>query len=240
MGAYCASGSAGNLGHDAAMRIWHPTLTSVLRLALRPAQRLGAMLLPGAVVLVALIGCEPRQQIVRGQVVVMADNLLRSEGKDYGDPIEVLEGTGPAADGHRWWQVRYRNGAYVLVDAHSGWARWPSADFQPQIKAKSASQATPAVAIVQEGTLVLQVTAPTELSTDAVGTLEREVARLNALAATTGLHPLFSVRTDRQGRSSLLYGWQGDRGIAHDQAVVDWVKLHTTYADMVWVDLLTR
>ena len=209
------------------MRIWSLPLVALLALL-------------GLLALLALTGCEPRQQIVRGQVVVIADNLLHSEGKDLGDPVEVLEPTGPSADGRTWWQVRYRNGTYVLVDAYSGWARWPGPGFQPQVKAKSAHVATPTVAIVQEGSLVLQLTAPAELATDAAGTLEREASRLNALAATTGLHPLFSVRTDRQNRSSLMYGWQGDRGIAQDQAVVEWVKLHTTYADPVWVDLLTR
>ena len=217
------------------MRTWY-----LSRLSRWTSLRSTGSLLPLAVMLVLVTACEPRQQIVRGQVVVIADNLLHSEGKDFGDPVEVLEGIAPAADGHRWWQVRYRNGTYVLVDAQSGWARWPSADFQPQIKAKSASKATPSVAIVQEGTLVLQLTPPDVLTTEAAGTLEREVARLNALAATTGLHPLFSVRTDRQNRSSLLYGWQGDRGIAQDQAVADWVKLHTSYTDSMWVDLLTR
>ncbi len=195
-------------------------------------------LLPLVVLL--LTGCEPRQQIVRGQVVVIADNLLHSEGKDLGDPVEVLEPVAPAADGHRWWQVQYRDGTYVLVDALSGWARWPAAGYQPQLKAKPVHKATPGIAIVREGSLVLQLTPPTELASDAAGTLEREAARLNALAATTGLHPLFSVRTDRQNRSSLLYGWQGDRGIAQDQAVADWVTLHTTYTEPQWVDLLSR
>ncbi len=205
------------------MRTWFPSaLAAVL----------------GLVVLFGLTGCEPRQQIVRGQVVVIADNLLHSEGKDFGDPVEVLEPTAPGTDGHLWWQVHYRNGTYVLVDGKSGWARWPPPGFQPQIKAHAAHQPTAAIAIVQEGSLVLQLTAPTELATAEAGTLEREAARLNALASTTGLHPLFSVRSDRQNRSSLLYGWQGDRGIAQDQAVVDWVKLRTTYVDPVWVDLL--
>lgn len=192
-----------------------------------------------------LVGCDKRPPINRGQAAAIADNVQRQNGVDWGDPTEVLE-PAPGADGRSWWQLRYRGEHLILVDGASGWGRLPPPGYQPRIKVRQVAApalsgqpaATPATApIVTEGSQVLRLTDPAELSPEALGTLEREAAQLNVTAAQTGLHPLFSVRTDRQGRSTLLYGWQGDRGMARDEKAVDWVKSRTARVP-VWVELL--
>ena len=184
-----------------------------------------------------LVACEPRSPLNRGQVVAISDNLQRQEGVMWGDPVEVL-GPAPAADGRSWWQVRYAGGELALVDAASGWARRPWPGYAPRsrpVPVATVAGTTPLV--ILDGSLVLQLSAPEELSTERVGELEREAARLNALAVQHQLHPLFSLRTDRQGRSSLLYGWQGDRGIARDEQIADWVRLRTSWR-ATWIELL--
>lgn len=192
-------------------------------------------LIPVAVLLIA--GCESRPPINRGQAAGIADNLQRERGLAWGDPEESLEPAATGTDGHRWWQLRYRDGGIILVDADSGWARLPPPGYVARARAARGHALEPAPVIVEEGSLVLRLTEPVELPTEREGELEREAARLNQLATQTGLHPLFSLRTDRQGRASLLYGWQGDRGIARDQRVTEWVRVRTTYAP-AWVDLL--
>jgi hypothetical protein len=184
-----------------------------------------------------LTACEPRAPLNRGQVVAIGDNLQRQEGVMWGDPAEVLA-PGPAADGRSWWQVRYPGGELVLVDATTGWARRPWAGYAPRSQAvpvAAVAGATPLVVI--DGSLVYQLAAPEELTTERLGEMEREAARLNALAVQYQLHPLFSLRIDRQGRSSLLYGWQGDRGIARDEHIADWVRLRTPWRGE-WIELL--
>ena len=184
-----------------------------------------------------LVACEPRSPLNRGQVVAICDNLQRQEGVMWGDPVEVLS-PAPAAEGHNWWQLRYAGGELALVDAASGWARRPWPGYAPRsrpVPVAAVAGTTPTV--ILDGSLVLQLSVSEELSTERVGELEREAARLNALAAQQQLHPLFSLRTDRQGRSSLLYGWQGDRGIARDEHIADWVRLRTPWRG-TWIELL--
>ena len=184
-----------------------------------------------------LTSCEARPPINRAQAAGIADNLQRERGLAWGDPEEALEPAAPGADGHRWWQLRYRDGGVILVDGDSGWARLPPAGYAPRARAVHTRASDPVPVVVAEGSLVLRLTEPAELATEREGELEREAARLNELATRTGLHPLFSLRTDRQGRASLLYGWQGDRGIAEDHHAVDWVRLRTSYT-AAWIDLL--
>lgn len=195
-------------------------------------------LIPVSVVTALLIaGCESRPPLNRGQAVGSADNLQRERGLAWGDPEESLEPATAGTDGHRWWQLRYRDGGIILVDADSGWARLPPADYVARARAVPRPASDPAPVVIEEGSLVLRLTEPAEIATEREGELEREAARLNQLATRTGLHPLFSLRTDRQGRACLLYGWQGDRGIARDERVAEWVRLRTVYAT-AWVDLL--
>jgi hypothetical protein len=95
--------------------------------------------------------------------------------------------------------------------------------------------------MLQDGSFIYCLKAPAELGDGGVAELEREAARLNALAATTNLYPLFSVRTDHTGKSALIYGWQGDRGMAQDERLGQWVALRTAYAPTAyWSDLLPR
>ena len=201
---------------------------------------LGAMrgslrfLVPVLAMLVA--GCDPRPPIERFQVGAIAANLQVRDGLTWGDPRDIQP---PALwNGHRWWQVSYGPERIILVDADSGWARLPGPGYVPRHGAVQAPPTLRQATAVNEGSWIL-VVAPSAVRADQdVSALEREVARLNALAGQTGLHPLFSVRTDQQGRTALVYGWQGDRGIAQDARVDDWLRLRTDHRDVRWVDLL--
>lgn len=188
--------------------------------------------------LLGVAGCEPRTPLSRGQAASIADNVQRQNGVNWGDPIEVLPPPPSSPDGHRWWQVRYHGDRLILVDADSAWGRLPPEGYVPVVAAASAHASAATATVLLEGSWVLHLTTPAELDGDHLGALEREAVRLNALAAQTGLQPVFSVRTDRQGRSVLLYGWQGDRGIAQDLHVSEWVGLHAPDRAAVWVDLL--
>ena len=200
------------------------------------------------VALFAAAGCEPRQPLTRTQVSGKADSHLRNQGLDWGDPVEVLAPDTAAADGRRWWQLRYepradRTGGrsaphVVLVDDASGWMRFPDAGYvlrRPAVHTGAAPE--PTVVVVREGTRILLLADPVDDTPTRSGELAREAARLNGMAAATGLHPLFSVRRDRHGRSALIYGWQGDRGMAEDPAVLDWLHARTPYANAQWIDL---
>ena len=99
-----------------------------------------------------------------------------------------------------------------------------------------AASPSPAV-VVQDGPFVLLLTPPTVLSREAVSALDNEASRLNAIAATSGLYPIFLTRRDDQGRSALVYGWQGDHGIQRDSAVTLWLSKHSSYTATTWVDL---
>ena len=190
------------------------------------------------------VGCVAPPPISRGAAAGIADNVQRAHSMNWGDPVEVLPPSAPDAQGHRWWQVRYPGTPprLILIDADSGWGRLPPADYvargQAQVPPSPAAARPP---MLQDGSFIYCLTAPAEADAAAVAELEREAARLNALAATTDLYPLFSVRTDRSQRSALIYGWQGDRGMARDEHVAQWVALRTTYAPTaVWSDLLPR
>jgi hypothetical protein len=204
------------------------------------------------VLLVALLlmaGCEPRQPLTRVEVVGIADSLLRTNGLAWSDPVEVIEPPmQPDPDGRRWWQLRYepradrtgdRTAPYVIiVDDATSWARFPTDSYvvrRPPLRTGEPPPATPA--LVREGTRIMLLTEPAEITPERTGELTREAARLNGMAAATGLHPLFSVRRDRNGRSALIYGWQGDRGMAEDAAVRDWLHARTAYDAARWIDL---
>lgn len=206
-------------------------------------------LVPVVVGVLALqCGCESRPVITRGLAAGIADNVQRTQGVNWGDPIEVLPPTAPDAAGHAWWQLRYAAGPgqsvddrLIVVDADSGWGRLPPAGYVPRGRPQPPPPAQGTASMLQDGSFLYCLTVPVVTDEAAQAALEREAARLNALAAQTDLHPLFSVRVDRSGRATLLYGWQGDRGMARDEHVAQWVALRTTYAPTAqWTDLLAR
>lgn len=194
--------------------------------------------------LLALVGCPGPAPLVRGQVAGIADNVQRRESLQWGDPVQVLEPGQADAQGHQWWQLRYVDGPggeprIILIDNNSAWGRLPPKDYPVRIVVE-APAVPPAGAppIAVEGSLILLVDPWANRTPEADAALEREVARLNALAGSTNLYPLFSVRRDRNGRSALVYGWQGDRGIAKNAAVTSWLEIRTAYKSATWVDLL--
>lgn len=228
----------------------------MLRAMIRPLAALPLLLL-------ALAACESRPPLARVQVAVIADNVQREFGLNWGDPEEVLPPE-TAPDGHRWWQVRYHPGTdgaqrLILVDHDSGWGRLPPDGYAPRIAparpaapapllaspvnpgvsagATSAAATVPPPGLV-EGPFLLVLEAHAQVDGVRAGELAREAMRLNALAGGSGLYPAFSVHQDRNGRQALVYGWQGDRGMARDERVAEWVRLRTTYKQAGWLDLL--
>jgi hypothetical protein len=190
-----------------------------------------------------LMSCEGRAPLNHGEVVAIANHYQINQGVAWGEPNQVLPPPpdGVDSDGHSWWQVRYPDGAdgqrhVILVDSISGWARvpWPNyAMRQPAIgKPSVASPVT-----INDGHFVLALTPIEPANHDRRTALETEMSRLNVLADQNGLAPLFFVRTTQNGAMSLVYGWQGDRGIAKDDRIVQWMKLRTAYQAAVWLDL---
>jgi hypothetical protein len=205
-------------------------------LAMLEAMPRPIVLLP---LLLLLNACDSRPPIVRSEVGSLAQNLQVREGLAWGDPTDLQP---PAPfEGHRWWQVAYAGGQVILVDADSGWARLPPPGYA--IRRTPAASTAPATAqaapvTVSEGSWILVVEPSRRREPADLADLEREASRLNALAGQTALYPLFSVRTDHQGRSALVYGWQGDRGIAQDPRITTWLGQRTAHRDHRWVDLL--
>ncbi|HYE05448.1 MAG TPA: hypothetical protein VEL07_07940 [Planctomycetota bacterium] len=195
--------------------------------------------LPAVLALAALVvvACEPRRPLARAEVVGKADSLQRAIGADWGAPIAVLPPDGADADGRRWWQVTYAPGAsgadrVVLVDHDTGWARLPPAGWRIR-PAAGAGGAAAAPDALQPGADLLIVATARDRGAEE---LAREVERLNALARNTGLAPRFSLR-DARGETQIVYGWSGDAGMRRDDAVRDWLRMRTPYADAYWVEL---
>ncbi len=201
-------------------------------------------LVPVIVVGLMIAGCEDRAPITRAQVVSNAYNLQLRDGLTWGDAIETQAPVSADDRGRRWWQIRYRPGPdgevrIMIVDAESGWARQPPAGYVPRLSpAPKATGDQPLT--VSEGTNVLVVAPAKVVNVEQRLALDHEVRRLNALATNTGLMPLFSVREQRDQQVSLIYGWQHERGIAHEPRVVEWLTLRTPYRDAVWEDLAPR
>ncbi len=191
--------------------------------------------------LLASVSCEHRAPLTQGEVVGIADNLQRREGVAWGEPSEVLPPGDYDAQNRRWWQLRYQPGAdgvprIIVVDAESDWARLPPSGYVVRVPPTGKPGAANPV-VVAEGHEVLTVV-PLAVGDEARRTaLSREVVRLNALAGDSGLMPLFSLKDAHDGRLGIIYGWQGDRGIARDDRVVTWLEARTSYRDASWVDL---
>jgi hypothetical protein len=197
-----------------------------------------------ALIVLALAGCETRIPIGQAEAQSYAEDVQRREGGYWGPPIEVLPPDAADADGHRWWQLRYAEqpgdhpgDRILIVDARSGWAERPYPGYAVRVPATAAKPSSEHPLTVQEGPWIVLVTEPAVLAPERQPELEREVSRLNALGAETGLYPAFSIRADRQGRSGIVYGWQGDRGIQKDEHVGDWLSSRTPYGRGTWVDL---
>jgi hypothetical protein len=192
-------------------------------------------------VLLNLIACEARQPMDRYLVVTMGDSLQRREGLSWGDPIDVLGPDRADADGHKWWQITYKDGPrgesrMILVDAHTGWARFPGPDYHPRVAiASSPLPLFPHQA--QTGAFILLVTGATTYDAGSRPTLEAEVRQLNEMAKNTGLYPLFEVREARGQGVQIVYGWQKDGGIQRDERVRDWLHVRTRFDKSVWVRL---
>jgi hypothetical protein len=194
-----------------------------------------------AAILLLLGACETRPPLTPGEVGGIADHLQLRENISWGEASEILPAAPSVIDGKRWWQVRYHDapdGAarVILVDDDSGWARLPMPGYALRLTPSAKpSQSAPVVAA--EGGFVLVLTPAESVDETRRSALEREVVRLNALSGGNGLIPLFSLRRGRDERVSIVYGWQGDQGIAKDERVVEWITIRTPYHTPRWVDL---
>jgi hypothetical protein len=196
-----------------------------------------------AAILLLLSACETRAPLTQGEVGGIADHLQLRENLSWGEATEILAAASSDADGKHWWQVRYHDapdGAarVILVDDDSGWARLPMPGYALRLTPSAKpSLSTPVVAA--EGGFVLVLTPAESVDQVRRTALEREVVRLNALSGGNGLIPLFSLRRGRDEQVSIVYGWQGDQGIAKDARVVEWITARTPYHTPRWVDLAT-
>jgi len=195
--------------------------------------------------LVGVGGCgDQRAPLSPAEASTLADDLMANNGFFWGQPIEVLTPDAPDATGHRWWQLRYTepiegpaNERILIVDADTGWAEVPYRGYRVRAVAVSTPGGATNAVLVVPGPYILLLTPPTRISAEELATLDAEASRLNAQAATSGLYPLFLTRTDDQGRSALVYGWQADHGIQRDTAITLWLSRHTSYSSPTWVDL---
>jgi hypothetical protein len=195
---------------------------------------LGAALLLGS-------GCEGRDPITQAQASAAAEHLQRRDDFDWGDAVEVLPPAEVDERGRSWWQIRYKAGdqgvaRVLLVDATSGWAKQPPPGYVVRI-APTGHPSSDRPVTVEDGSWLLRLAVPESVDGTRHAVLEREATRLNILAANTGLVPLFSLRDTKSGSVELLYGWQGDRGIARNERVLEWVKLRTNYHAAEWKDM---
>lgn len=179
-------------------------------------------------------GCERADpELSRGQVMALADNLVEHHELAWG-PVMRVWPPAPGPDGRMWWQVDYPRAddqarlRSVLVDAETGWARFPPADFRPRVDLDALDGDEEADAgPLPPGTWILALDVP---EPDA-----ELVADLNARAADRGLPPLFVLREGRRG-PAVVYGWTGAHGIARDVTVRRRVG-ELTAAETRWVDL---
>jgi hypothetical protein len=187
------------------------------------------------------IGCEERRTMNRAQAVSNAAHLQLRDDLKWGEPIEVLAPVEIDANKQAWWQVRYHPGQngqtrILLVDANSGWARLPPPDYRVRLPPAPKPSATAPVTM-REGSSILIIVPFIDAGESALARTTREVERLNILASETGLLPRFGVRKHRDGRHSLIYGWDNERGIEKDERITQWLNLRTPYRNAVWENL---
>lgn len=194
-------------------------------------------------IVLLLVGCDIREPTTRGQAMSQADNWLQHKELDWGPIDHVWPPDGSLMDGRSWWQVDYLGttelGAprVVLVDAETGWARFPPPDFRPRVRlAIDAEAALPVGPTTLAPGSWLAVVARSDGAPIAPDALREAAASLNGLAAGDGVPRLFTVRELARG-SQLVYGWDGDRGIAQDAALSDWLAQRSTYRVDRWISL---
>jgi hypothetical protein len=201
-----------------------------------------ARLILALLITLAVAGCQqPRPPLSEGQAANCADSLLLNEHLSWGEAVEMIEPDATDRGGHRWWQVRYRTGPdgaprIVLVDDQTRWARLPPPGWTARVHA-SAPSADVAPQRLVAGPWILGVTGAEAEDASMHAQRVVDANELNHLAARTGLVPAFSVRELRDGRTQLVYGWQGDSGMARDEKVRDWLRLRTRWQSSAWIDL---
>lgn len=192
--------------------------------------------------LLLLAGCQqPRPPLSPGQAANCADSLLLNERLSWGEAGEILPPDGADSAGRRWWQVRYKSGPdgvprLVLVDDQTRWARLPPADWVPRVTVNT-PHASPVPERLLAGPWILAVVGPEVEPAEQRARRLVDANELNQLARQTGLVPAFSVREQRDGGVQLVYGWQGDGGMARDEHVREWLHLRTRWRTSVWIDL---
>jgi len=196
-------------------------------------------------VVVLMVGCQqPRPPLSPGLAANCADSLLLNEHLAWGEASEILPPDGADPHGHRWWQVRYKSGPdgmprLVLVEDQTRWARLPPSDWIPRVTVKTPSTDVAPQRLLA-GPWILAVITPDSEAPEARAQRMVDANELNHLAAKTGVVPAFSVREARDGRVQLVYGWQGDGGMARDETVRDWLRLRTRWQASTWIDLTVR
>ena len=159
-------------------------------------------------------------------------------------PVNRVYDPAPWREG-MWWQVDYhppsgeKGPCVIIVDANSGWARLPPADYAIRVQVNPGSPAaspTDSKAIAEaptrrapRGSWVLEV------QSDAQTDLAVLADELNALAAQRDLPALAVVRQRPQPR--VVYGWQGDYAMERDEGLQHWLRLERPSWTTRWLDL---
>lgn len=195
------------------------------------------------IAVLVLVACTERPPPNEAQISAMASALIEKEGLVWGPVTSVWPPGEADADGRRWWQVDYREyrqirHPVVLVDAESGWARFAEPGERVRVgisPQRSRTVDRPSSPSGPDGTTWILILRDFPLDErEAAG---KEAERLNAMAASTALRPLFSVRSTTTAGLQLVYGWDGERGIRRDEAVVDYLSRWGEPLPERWVDL---
>jgi hypothetical protein len=176
----------------------------------------------------------------RPLAIANADAKVFREQLPWGPVDRVFE---PAAwRNGMWWQINYHPPAgeegpcLVLVDANSGWARLPPADYHPRVMASAGSPASNQRAVpvgapeAPRGSWLLQIDA--DAFRDDLPALAHAI---NDMARGQGLPALAIVR--QAPTPHVVYGWQGEYGMAYDPALQHWLAQAQPSWRTVWIDL---
>jgi hypothetical protein len=202
-------------------------------------------LVPAVLVLVVLAGCENRAPVDRGRAVSAAGNVLLQAGLDWGESVEVLPPSSPDGQGRLWFQVRYftpqgEPPRVILVDAETAWGRVAPNDYAVRIDYHSPGVPVPPAKEFREGSFVLVLVEPSERSEVERKKLESTALRANQEAIKNKVPARFEARTDRQGRTSLLYGVEDGRGIVPEASLKAWAESVVGSTGARWLDLSGR
>jgi hypothetical protein len=205
-----------------------------------------ALLLPRlsvvAFALAILVACEAaRPPLSRAEAIGSADSLLLREHVVWGPVVATMPPDGADAEGRRWWQISFgpdANGQQriILVDEISRWARFADTDYVARVPATGIERTVSAR--LDAGPWILDVMGDAAQPMEQRAQVEVDAADLNNLARRTGLLPVFSARSTRDGRMTIVWGWQDDHGTVQDEKVREWLDLRTRFHDSRWIDLL--